>query len=317
MAPKIAGAWNLHRLTAEDALDFFVLFSSAATLLGSPGQSNYSAANAFLDALAHERRRRGLPALSINWGAWSEVGLAARPDRGGRLALRGFASMTPEQGVAAFGALLGREEAQVAVMPFDFEQWAKFYPSAAESPFFAEVGASDASEATEGAEKARPDSGIVERLREVEGGTRRRALLETYLQEQVAHVLKLSPSRIDPHKSFGSFGLDSLMALEFRNRLEAGLNQSFSATMVWNHPTVTALAAHVAAKLSIDLNGDEAPHAAEGGAQANGNARANGGDGVPATDDDLELLLGEIEELSDEEAERIVAEVMRREEELS
>ena len=107
LAPKIAGAWNLDQLTRERDLDFFVLFSSVASVLGSPGQANYASANAWMDALAERRSREGFPALSIAWGPWEGVGLAAgRDQRGMRLAERGMESLDPDQGVELFGRLL-------------------------------------------------------------------------------------------------------------------------------------------------------------------------------------------------------------------
>src|SRR5437762_5499904 len=145
MAPKINGAWNLHVLTAHLELDFFVLFSSAATLLGLPGQSNYVAANEFLDVLAHYRRRLGLSALSINWGTWSEVGMAASRTGASpvptseRLALRGMSSLTPQQGLDALTYLLSQDRPQVAVMSVDWPQWHLFYPEFADSPLLAHL----------------------------------------------------------------------------------------------------------------------------------------------------------------------------------
>ena len=108
MAPKIAGSWNLHSLTLDLPLDFFVLFSSASSVLGSPGQTNYAAANAFMDALAHLRRSQGLPALSINWGAWSVSGMAATLDERDqrRWAERGLVAMSPADALASLGQLL-------------------------------------------------------------------------------------------------------------------------------------------------------------------------------------------------------------------
>src|SRR5262249_23185671 len=95
MAPKFEGAWNLHSLTLNRPLAFFVLFSSIASVLGSPGQGPYAAANAFLDALSHHRRALGLPALTINWGPWGDVGMAARANRGRRLTMRGIDAIPP------------------------------------------------------------------------------------------------------------------------------------------------------------------------------------------------------------------------------
>ena len=136
LAPKVQGAWNLHLLTQGMALDFFVLFSSAAALLGSRGQANYAAANAFLDALAHHRHAQGLPGLSIDWGAWAEVGMAAQLVRTQRtqLAAQGMRAIAPAQGVAALAHLLGQPTPQVGVIPVN---WATVMDNGAFSnPFF-------------------------------------------------------------------------------------------------------------------------------------------------------------------------------------
>ncbi|HKB49178.1 MAG TPA: SDR family oxidoreductase, partial [Ktedonobacterales bacterium] len=140
MAPKVDGAWHLHELTRERNLDCFVLFSSAAALLGSPGQAHYAAANAFLDALAHQRRAVGLPALSINWGPWAEVGLAAsQRNRGQRLALQGIGSLTRAQGLQALSFLLGQPAPQVAVVAFNLRQWREFHLPTADTPLLSEL----------------------------------------------------------------------------------------------------------------------------------------------------------------------------------
>ncbi len=120
-ASKVAGAWNLHELTQELPLDFFVLFSSAASLLGTPGQANYAAANAFMDALSFERHAAGLPALLINWGAWDEVGMAAGRTAS-RLARLGIESFSPEKGLAGLGRLIHQRRRS----PCASMKWEKF-----------------------------------------------------------------------------------------------------------------------------------------------------------------------------------------------
>jgi NADP-dependent 3-hydroxy acid dehydrogenase YdfG/acyl carrier protein len=250
-APKISGAWNLHTLTEGRALDAFVLFSSAASVVGSPGQANYTAANAYLDALAHFRRSRGQPALSINWGPWSEVGLATSEKRGARMAAIGIMSIPPKQGLDALERLIGAGAAQVAVMPFNVRRWREMVPAAAELPLFSELVER---RETGGERSAKFRAALL-----AAEPASRRSMLEEHLTEQVAQVLRTSPSRISPDTPFNSMGLDSLMGLELRNRLELSLGVGLPVTLVWSHPTIAALTPHLAAKMGVSLEEDLKP----------------------------------------------------------
>jgi len=223
MEPKVAGAWNLHMQTLGADLDFFALFSSAAALIGSPGQANYSAGNAFLDGLAHYRRGRGLPALSVNWGPWTEVGMAARPDRGERLASRGVEGIRPEQGIAAMELLLGLGSGQFAVMPFDCAQWERFYPSAATSSLYACLSHQDAP-----SQQGDADDGWAYAVRKilVAPENERESLMQTYLGRQIAKILGIGGGnavKLNANQPLIQFGMDSLMALEIKNLIEKGL----------------------------------------------------------------------------------------------
>jgi acyl carrier protein len=252
MAPKIAGAWNLHALTKETPLDFFVLYSSAASLFGAPGQGNYAAANAFLDALAHHRRATGLPALSINWGAFSEVGLAAARDDGlTRLAALGVRSITPTEGIEILARLLESDETQVGVVALDLRRWLSFHPRLASSSLFSEL-------VRAAKEQAAPSDGaFAARLRAATAADRH-ALIEGFVIDQVAHVVRVDRSRIERSMPFKSLGIDSLMGLELRNRLESALGMRLPATLVWSYGDAEALAGY----LAIRLDGNAQPPSA-------------------------------------------------------
>jgi acyl carrier protein len=250
MTPKAAGAWVLHAATERDPLDFFVMFSSASALLGLAGQANYAAANAFQDALARYRRRLGRPALSIGWGPWAEVGMAAdRSDRGGRLGGLGLGSLTRGRGVEAFRRLLGDARAYVAVMALDVEAWCAAQPGPA-NPLLDRLRASGERGSVPGA----PAGGILEALRAAPAATQQPMLLE-HVRGRVARILRLELSHVDREAPLKGLGLDSLMTLELRNRLEADLGLRLSATLVWNYPTVAALVAHLAQALRIEAPG--------------------------------------------------------------
>jgi NADPH:quinone reductase-like Zn-dependent oxidoreductase/acyl carrier protein len=294
MAPKVAGAFNLHVATARHSLDFFVLFSSVASFMGFPGQGNYAAGNAFLDALARHRRAHGQPGQSIQWGPWARVGLAAaEANRGARLASRGLRSLTPQDGLRGFEVLLRERPVERAVMLVEWKHYLSSSPAAAASPFFALVAPTVAASAV--GPSAEKSLGVREELTVLEAGPGRRARFERYLRDQVAEVLRLAPSRIDLGKPLRTLGLDSLMALELRNRLEAGLGLTLPATLVWNYPTITVLVPHLAGRMGLLLEAESEEPAPAPGPPAD------------VEPDEVTRILGEIEQLSAEQARRLLA----------
>jgi len=243
MAPKVEGSWNLHTQTLDTPLDFFVLFSSAVSLLGSPGQANYSAACAFLDALAHHRRALGLPALTVNWGVWSEVGLAASPERGGRLVSLGFGQMTPTQGVDALGHVLGHNASQLAVLPINWPVWRQAMQPVSDLPVFESLMREHAASG-----QNTHATVIRETLSAAQPGERQR-VLEEYVLAQVAKVLGLAPAKLDVQQPLNKVGLDSLMAVEVKNRIELDLGVVIPTVELLEGPTIVQLAARVLTQL--------------------------------------------------------------------
>jgi NAD(P)-dependent dehydrogenase (short-subunit alcohol dehydrogenase family)/acyl carrier protein len=288
LAPKIAGTWNLHAATRDIPLDFFVLFASVAGVVGSAGQGNYAAANAFMDAFAHERRREGLPAISIDWGPWADGGMAAgvtETDRR-RWAQAGIELMSSAVALGWFGELATASAAQAIVLPV---RWRDFLANAGGWPFLAEMAANHV------APQADTDTGKpADLLRQLDAARphRRRALLHAHVFELTRDVLGLQPpARFDIRQGFGELGMDSLMAVDLRNRLQRSIGRSLPSTMAFDRPTVAALVRYLSDDV-LSLAAEDATASLD----QPGAAAASG-----AVD-----VLSNVEDLSDEEVERLL-----------
>jgi len=240
-APKIDGSWNLHTQLLDAPLDFFVLFSSIASTIGSAGQGCYAAANAFLDSLAHYRKALGLPALSINWGPWSEVGLAAQMDLANRIEGMGMESMSPEQGVRVFGDLLVQSSTQVLAVDMDWKDWRRVHPEILEMPAFARLAHEMATASGNGSDPIQASS-VVASVLDAENADEGRRVLLSYLGKEIGKLLRIPKAMMDPDVSLTRFGLDSLMAVELRNRIEFDLSLSVPVVQFLKGPTARELA---------------------------------------------------------------------------
>ena len=234
LAPKVNGAWNLHLCTQHLDLDFFVLFSSIASLIGSPGQSNYAVANAGLDAIALYRKSLGLPALSINWGAWDNKGMAQ--EKGFNRS--GIDLIQPQQGLAALQELLSTDATQVGVMSVDWDKLAKFYPYIRQSNYFARLITT-----TDTNRKSTTDVYSELLALAVEA---REAYLVKYLQNAIANILQVTPQDLSVSKSLLDMGMDSLMLMEAINLIKEDLRLMLYPREFYERPKIASLAAYLA-----------------------------------------------------------------------
>jgi acyl transferase domain-containing protein/NADPH:quinone reductase-like Zn-dependent oxidoreductase/acyl carrier protein len=242
LAPKLAGASNLHRATIDDPIANFVLFSSVSSVLGSPGHGNYAPANATLDAFAAYRRGLGLPAIAINWGPWAGTGMAARLTGDVRQrwdALGIYGSLETSDALDALRRLMTSPLAQVVVISTDWNRFFQVFPVGLEPPFLNVLAA----EANRIAPPTKTWLELMERAGQAAPGLRRE-ILGAFLERELAAVLG-SPADAPPDRSAGFFqlGMDSLMSVEFRNRLQlaAGSSVALPITLAFDHPNINAL----------------------------------------------------------------------------
>jgi acyl transferase domain-containing protein/thioesterase domain-containing protein/acyl carrier protein len=247
MAPKVEGAWNLHEATLDSPLDFFVMFSSVASVLGSPGQANYAAANAYLDALAHARHAQGRPATAINWGPWAGAGMAVEAGRDDAVKSRGMALIDPESGLELLGKLMKSDEAQVAVMDVQWADMLRLLGSRRPS-MLADIAAEFQQSGGE-APTSRVDHSFRQQLLASDDVTRT-LLVQDYIRQELARIMGIDPASLETDQPLSTFGLDSLLALELKNNLESRLDFTLPMAKLMEGPSIASLAAVTAHLIS-------------------------------------------------------------------
>ena len=249
LAAKALGAWNLHQATAAMPLDQFVLFSSIAAAWSQPGQGTYAAANAILDGLSRYRRSLGLPAVSLQWGEWSDMGLAATEEV--RRSMRawveeGMRPLTADAGFDALGMVLGSSDPVLLVSPLDLGCLRHAVNEGRLPLAFSGLTSGPPSEAQADTQD------ICGVLRRASPGRVRLSMMINHLRKALSAVLRTSSSRIDPGRPMGSMGVDSLMALELVRRLSKETGVKLPATVVFNYPTLESLGAELIRRLNLN-----------------------------------------------------------------
>jgi acyl transferase domain-containing protein len=251
LASKVAGAWNLHELTAEMGLSAFVLFSSMASVTGSAGQGDYAAANAYLDALAEHRRACGLKATSIAWGLWGGEG--GGKVAGDRFRRRGALDMEPELAIDGLQQALDRDETCLAIVNIDWEMYMPTYAFARSRPLIEdlpEVQRAVAKLAGGGPGEAEGDPSAAAELAKLPERERERVVLELVRSRAAVVMGHDTPDALDVRRPFKELGFDSLMAVELRNGLQADTGLALATTVVFDHSSCLELSTHIVSRLA-------------------------------------------------------------------
>lgn len=262
LRPKVDAAWHLHRLTERSGLGAFILFSSAAATTGNPGQANYAAANAFLDALAAHRAARGLPAVALAWGPWNVAGgMSARLDGGtlSRAARNGIGSMSAREGLALFDAGTGAGRPALVAARLD----PTALPADASVPPLLSMLVPRVRSGPPQPPGSAGGAGLSARLLGL-APEQREAVVCDLVREHVAAVLGHEGTEVfDEVRTFTELGFDSLTAVELRNRLAALAGFPLPATLVFDYPTPMALAEYLLDRLRDESGAEPADDAAE------------------------------------------------------
>ena len=250
LRPKVTGAWLLHRLTQNLNLDFFVLFSSSAAILGSSNLGHYAAANHFLDTLAHIRHDLNLPALSINWGWWGGAGMATS-ELEKQFRQIGQEAMPVDSALQALEVLICSKAVHKMVASIDWNRFKPIYQAKHKHPLIERIQVQ---------EELQNDTQatLADQLFSIPAAQRLETL-QAYVQSQVAQVLGLGASdKLDPRQGFFTIGMDLVMATQLRVRLETNLGQALPSTVAFEYPTVETLTSYLSDEvLKLDANRSE------------------------------------------------------------
>lgn len=241
---KAVGAWNIHELTKDINLEFFVMYSSAAGIVGSAGQANYNAANTFLDTLAHYRQAYNLAATSVDFGTIAEVGLASRQEnRGDRLAEQGVTAIQPNELFAYFDKLFLSNEAQVIALDIDFNKWAKFNHAILKNNFYNNVVSQSVIVETQ------DSSNNMDSFTSLEASIKH---IKSQIKQHISTATKLNVAKIKEDETFKSLGVDSLHALQLKNKIQDDFKLQLNVAVVWQYPTVNKFADFIAKELKLE-----------------------------------------------------------------
>jgi NADPH:quinone reductase-like Zn-dependent oxidoreductase/acyl carrier protein/SAM-dependent methyltransferase len=244
VTPKARGAWLLHEATRKMDLDCFVMFSSVSSIFGNPAQGNYSAANAFIDALAHHRQALGLPALTINWGVLGGVGYVARNERvADFLARQGTMGISPGEAMSLLESFLRAGSAQTIAIRVDWGKWRQFFRTMQDNPLFERIFS-----AIENQESAGGTSDWRSRIEAV-GPGEKLAVISQAVREAVGSVLRVKPDSLRDDQPLTDLGLDSLMGVEIETSLEAAVGVALPPTSLMRARTIGEIASLIAGQM--------------------------------------------------------------------
>jgi microcystin synthetase protein McyG len=249
-ASKVSGSWLLDEFSRRHPVDFFVLFGSAASVLGSAGQINHAAANGFLDALSQQRHREGLPSITIAWGPWSDIGAAARMNDTGRAARLGLSALSPEKGIELLEQAMASGVAEVSAVAIDWQTYLALGHTSRDWPLFENFLPAEKNEPF-------PEPTVTLNAQLANALPQNRLeIIKQYLRDRIVRALGLGPAfALRDDQPLAELGLDSLMALELKNGLQKESGLTLTPNFFFEFPTLDSAAMYLNARLVSDSHG--------------------------------------------------------------